>query len=85
MPAARPVNVPVVPVPVIVAPPGVAVTVQVPVAGSPLKSIDPVGVVQSGCVIAPTTGAVGVGGCVLIVALALAGEVQPDALVTVNV
>jgi hypothetical protein len=57
--AARPVIVPVVPVPVAVTPPGAAVTVHVPDAGSPLKSTLPVGVEQVGCVIVPTIGADG--------------------------
>ena len=38
--------------------------VQLP-AGSPLKTTLPVATAQVGCVIAPTTGAVGVGGCAL--------------------
>ena len=46
--AASPEIVPVVPVLVSVAPPGDAVTVHVPEAGSPLKSTLPVGVEQSG-------------------------------------
>lgn len=40
--AVNPLNVPVVPVPVIVAPPGAAVTVQEPDAGKPLKATLPV-------------------------------------------
>ena len=50
---------PVVPIPVIVAPPGAAVTVQVPVAGNPLRATPPVAKVQVGCVIVPITGAGG--------------------------
>ena len=57
--------------------------VQLP-AGNPLSTTDPVATVQVGCVIAPTTGAVGVGGCALITTLADAGEVHPAALVTVK-
>lgn len=49
-----------VPVPVDVTPPGVAVTVQVPDEGNPLNATEPVGVEQEGCVIVPTIGAVGV-------------------------
>jgi hypothetical protein len=37
------------------------------------------------CVIRSTVGAEGVTGCVLITTLAEAGEIHPDALVTVNV
>ncbi len=43
-----PVNVPVVPELFSVNPPGVAVTVQAPTAGNPLKSTLPAGVEQSG-------------------------------------
>ena len=40
-------------------PPGERVRVQVPDAGKPLNATLPVGVVQVGCVIIPTIGAVG--------------------------
>jgi hypothetical protein len=46
--AARPVNVPVTPVPVRVAPPGAAVTVHVPAAGKPLSATFPVTTAQVG-------------------------------------
>jgi hypothetical protein len=85
VPVAKPLNVPVVPVPVMVEPPGVAVMVQVPDAVSPLKATLPVAIVQVGWVMAPTTGAAGVAGCVLMVALSDEVEVQPAALVTVKV
>jgi hypothetical protein len=48
-----------VPVFVIVCPPGELVTVHVPEAGKPLKATVPVETVHVGCVIAPTIGAVG--------------------------
>ena len=83
--AFNPVKFPVVPEPVIVAPPGEAVTVHVPDAGSPLKATDPVGTLQVGCVIVPITGAVGVVGCTFITAFAEATEVHPAAFVTVKV
>jgi hypothetical protein len=54
-----PVTVKLVPVPVYVVPPGVLVIVQLPVAGRPLNTTLPVGVVQVGCVMVPTTGADG--------------------------
>ena len=73
------------PLPVVVAPPGLAVTVQVPDAGSPLRATLPVGTPHMGWVIAPTTGAVGVTGAVLMTADPEEREVQPLALVTVNV
>ena len=62
VPDGRPEMVVVVPVPVVVAPPGDLVTVQVPVAGKPLSTTLPVDTVQVGWVIVPAAGAVGVAG-----------------------
>ena len=45
-----------VPVPVVVTPPGVLVKVHVPTAGKPLNTTDPVATAHVGCVIAPITG-----------------------------
>jgi hypothetical protein len=71
---------------VVVNPPGVVVTVQVPDAGNPDKATLPVAKAQVGCVIVPTIGADGGPGCVIIVAVVVeAADVQPEALVTVNV
>ena len=78
----KPLNVSVVPVPVIVEPPGVAVTVQVPDAGSPLKATLPVAVVQVGWVMAPTIGAVGISFTVTVVGV-LVAEQAPSDTVTV--
>ena len=72
-----------VPVPVIVNPPGVLVSVQVPEAGKPLNTTLPVAVAQVGWVITPTVGAVGETGCALMRILADSGEVHPSAFVTV--
>ena len=83
VPVVIPLNVAVVPVPVIV-PPEEAVTVHDPVAGSPLRATLPVEVEQVGWVMVPTTGAVGVAGCALITTSADADEVHPAALVTVK-
>ena len=58
--ALNPVKVPVVPVPVCVNPPGVAVIVHVPVEGKPLIETSPVATVHVGWVIDPTIGAIGV-------------------------
>jgi hypothetical protein len=63
--------------PVIVAPPGEAVTVHEEV-GSPLKATVPVATVQVGCVIVPTVGAAGTVGCALITAFPEAADVHPD-------
>jgi hypothetical protein len=49
-----------VPVPEVVIPPGFLVNVQVPVAGKPLKTTLPVGVVHVGCVTVPRIGAEGI-------------------------
>ena len=51
-----------VPVPVVVIPPGYLRSVQVPDAGSPFRTTLPVGTAQLGAVIAPTSGADGVAG-----------------------
>ena len=69
----------------VVIPPGVLVNVHVPDAGKPLKSTLPVAIVHVGCIIVPTTGAIGVASSALITTLADATEIQLDALVTVNV
>src|SRR5664280_1367711 len=84
--AVKPGKVPVVvgPVPVIVEPPGDAVTVQAPVDGKPLKATLPVASAQVGWVIVPTVGAAGTVGCTLITTSADAGDVHPPALVTVK-
>lgn len=49
-------------VPVVVVPPGERVSVQVPVAGSPVSTTLPVETLHEGCVMVSTTGAVGVTG-----------------------
>ena len=69
----------------VVVPPGDLVNVHDPVAGNPDKTTLPVATLQVGWVIAPKVGAVGVAACVLITALADAGEIHPEALVTVKV
>lgn len=70
----------VVPVPVEVAPPGVTVTVHVPLDGKPLKATSPVAIVQLGCVIVPTAGAIGVVGCEVITAFTETVEVHVPSL-----
>jgi hypothetical protein len=83
VPVVRPVIVVLIPEPAVVVPPGVLVNVQLPVDGKPFNTTLPVAIVQVGWVIVPTAGGVGVVGCTLITILADAGEVQPDAFVTV--
>ena len=88
MPATNPLKVAVVvpEVPVIVAPPGLAVTVHAPLDGKPLNETLPVANVHVGCVMVPTTGELGVVGNALIVAdVAEDPEVHPNEFVTVNV
>lgn len=83
--AVKPLNVAVVVLPFKVAPPGLAVTVQL-LAGRLLRSTLPVATLQVGPLITLTTGADGVTGCVGITALADGAEVQPlESNVTVNV
>ena len=72
-----------VPVPVVVSPPGVLVNVHVPDDGKLLNTTLPVATVQVGCEMVPTMGAVGVVGWVLITTLEDATETHADALVTV--
>ena len=78
VPVARPVMVELVPVPVLVIPPGVRVRVQVPVAGRPFRTTLPVATAQVGWVMAPIAGAVGVAGWGAMTTLADATEVHPD-------
>ena len=56
--------------------------VQLP-AGNPLSTTLPVATAHVGCIIVPTTGAVGVTGCALTTTSFDAAEVHPAALVTV--
>ena len=69
----------------VVVPPGVLVKVHVPVAGNPDKTTLPVASAQVGWVMVPIVGASAVATCVLITTLADAGEIHPEALVTVKV
>ena len=85
MPAGIPEIVVPVPVPVLVALPGVLVMVHVPDEGNPLKAMLPVARVQVGSVIVPTVGADGVDGCALITTLPDAEDMHPEAFVTVKV
>src|SRR5665647_1628569 len=57
--------------------------VQLP-AGKPFNTTVPVADAQVGCVMVPTTGAVGVAGCAFMTTLPDAGEVHPTELVTVK-
>lgn len=79
VPGKRLAMVVVVPEPAIL--PGLMV--QLP-AGNPLNITDPTGAVHVGCVIVPTIGTVGVGGCTLITADDDGLEEHPVALVTIK-
>ena len=72
-----------IPVPVLVVPPGDLVKVHVPVAGKPFKITPPVASAQVGWVIVPNVGAVGADGGAVITTLADATEIHPTAFVTV--
>ena len=81
--AASPDIVVLVPVPVEVVPPGVLVSVHVPVDGRPFNITLPVAPEHVGWVIVPIVGAAGVDGLVFITTLAEDDDIHPDALVTV--
>ena len=85
VPAGSVVTVAVTPLPDVVTPPGVRVTVQLPVDGNPFSINVPVDTAQVGCVIVPTTGASGIGGGAFMTTLADAADIHPAALVTVKV
>jgi hypothetical protein len=83
VPAISPDIIVLVPVPLVVTAPGFLVKVHAPVVGNPLSTTLPVASVHVGCVMAPATGAVGVGGCAAIITFAEGAEIQPASLVTV--
>ena len=85
MSASSPVIVILVPVPVVVVPPGDLISVQVPAAGNPFITTPPVATSQVGCVIVPTTGEGGDDGLVVISTLLELDEAHPAELLTVNV
>ena len=74
-----------VPVPVSVLPSGILVNVQIPEEGKPFRTTLPVAKVQVVWVTVPTIGAAGVTGWALTTTLADEDDIQPDALVTLNV
>jgi hypothetical protein len=76
VPVASPLIVVDVPLPVVVALPGVLVNVHAPEDGKPFNITEPVAKAQVGCVIVPTAGGVGITGCVLITTFADAIEVH---------
>ena len=85
MSGASPEIVVLVPVPVVVIPPGVRVNVQVPDAGKPFNTTLPVAVEQVGWVIVPTDGVAGEPGGEFITIFPDGEEVHPVASVTLNV
>jgi len=78
---ANPDTVVDVPVPVVVAPPGFWVSVQVPVTGKPVKVTFPVARSHVGAVIGPTCGGSGAPGAVGITTSSDRMEEQPAASV----
>jgi hypothetical protein len=70
------------PFPVVTTPPGLRVNTHVPTVGKPFNMTLPV-VVQVGWFIVPTTGAVGVLGIVLIVAVPVPTHVEPTVLTAI--
>ena len=73
----------IVPVPVVVTPPGDLVSVHVPEEGKPLNATLPLATLHVGCVMVPIIGMVGLVGWALITILDEAVEIQPEAFVTV--
>jgi hypothetical protein len=71
------------PVPVVVVPPGVLIKVHESVPGKLFNTMLPVGKAQVGCVLVPATGADGETGAALINMSDDEDEVHPDASVTV--
>jgi hypothetical protein len=59
VPGARPETVVLIPVPLVIMPPGLRVSVQVPVGGNPFITTLPVATVHVGLVIVPTEGVAG--------------------------
>lgn len=82
VPAGIPEIVVPVPVPVVIVLPGVLVMVHVPDEGNPFRTTLPVAKLQVGWVTVPTVGAVGIDGCKLMTILGDAGDMQPEAFVT---
>jgi hypothetical protein len=74
-----------VPVPLVVVPPGVLVKVQESVPGRLFNTTLPVGTAHVGCVLVPTVGADGESGAELMATFEDEGETHPDASVTVKV
>lgn len=83
-PPPRFVNVLLVPVPIVVTPPGKIVITHEPVDGNSLSNTLPVGISNVGCIIVPTAGAEGVVGCTGITTFAEGTDKHPSAVVTVK-
>jgi hypothetical protein len=84
VPDESPEMVVLVPVPVVVVPPGIRLSVHVPEAGKPDKTTLPVSTVQVGSVTVPTVGMAGVTGAGLMTTFEEDGDTHPFEFVTVK-
>jgi hypothetical protein len=85
VPAGRPEILALVPVPVVVIPPGVRVSVHVPAEGKPLNITLPVATEHDGLVIAPTTGVEGLSFTDNVQVAFAAAQCEPKGLSVVTV
>lgn len=85
VPGGRPEILTLVPVPVVVIPPGLRVRVHVPFEGKPLNVTLPVATEHDGLVIVPTTGAEGLSFTVIVYVAFAAAQCEPKGLLVVTV
>lgn len=84
MPEVSPVIMVLVPVPVVLTPPGSRVRVHVPFEGRSFNTTLPVESSHVGWLMSPTAGAEGVGGCLSITTSSDRSDTQPSSFVTVK-
>ena len=85
VPAASPIIVLLVPVPVVIIPPGLLVNVQFPDEGKPFKTTLPVATSHVGCVIVPIVGAPCGSGCISVSRFADEADAHPAEFFTLKV